>query len=182
MEVHPTWKKENTSAEKKGGVCVSLFLALPIPSHQKQWQLKYRKKNPDRLCTMHYDTGLYSAGCKEAVKHCVRDELTRINPISAGVLENQDMLIGGQFDPPPSKSHVWCPNMTNDTSLESFCALLLESANLQIWKNWIFYRKIHFYSKNVCKNKLSKKRKVIHFWKALDHAISNMQKFWQNFK
>ena len=35
---------------------------------------------------------------------------------------------GGQFDP-PSKSHVLCPNMTNDTSLESSCALLLESAN-----------------------------------------------------
>ena len=35
---------------------------------------------------------------------------------------------GGQFDPPPSKSHVLCPNMTNDTSLESSCALLLESA------------------------------------------------------
>ena len=31
---------------------------------------------------------------------------------------------GGQFDPPPSKSHVWCPNMTNDTSLESSYALL----------------------------------------------------------
>ena len=27
------------------------------------------------------------------------------NPISARVLENQDMLGGGQFDP-PSKSHV----------------------------------------------------------------------------
>ena len=24
-----------------------------------------------------------------------------LNPISAGVLENQDMLGGGQFDPPP---------------------------------------------------------------------------------
>ena len=35
------------------------------------------------------------------------------NPIPAGVLENQDMLEGGQFDPPPSKSHVLCPNMTN---------------------------------------------------------------------
>ena len=34
----------------------------------------------------------------------------------------------------PSKSHVWCPNMANDTSLESSYALLLESAkkaNLQ---------------------------------------------------
>ena len=27
-----------------------------------------------------------------------------------------------------SKSHVLCPNMTNDASLESSCALLLESA------------------------------------------------------
>ena len=57
------------------------------------------------------------------------------NPIPAGVLGNQDMLGGGsQFDP-LSKSHVLCPNMTNDTSLESSCALLLESekkfANLQ---------------------------------------------------
>ena len=51
-----------------------------------------------------------------------------VNPIPAGVLENQDMLGGGHFDPPPSKSHVLCPNMTNDTSLESSCALLLESA------------------------------------------------------
>ena len=58
---------------------------------------------------------------------------------------------GGQFDP-PSKSHVLCPNMTNDTSLESSWALLLESAKkLQICKNWIFYCKIQLYSKKVCK-------------------------------
>ena len=58
------------------------------------------------------------------------------NPIPAGVLENQDMLGGGQFDPPSSKSHVLCPNMINDTSLESSCALLLESAKyLQICEN-----------------------------------------------
>ena len=50
-----------------------------------------------------------------------------LKPVSAGVLENQDMRGGGQFEP-PSKSHVWCPNMTNDTSLESSCAQLLESA------------------------------------------------------
>ena len=31
--------------------------------------------------------------------------LLLFNPISAGVHENQDMLRGGQFDP-PSKSHV----------------------------------------------------------------------------
>ena len=45
------------------------------------------------------------------------------NPIAAEVLENQDTLGG-----PPSKSHVLCPNITNDTSLERSCALLLESA------------------------------------------------------
>ena len=43
-----------------------------------------------------------------------------------GELENQDMLGGSIW--PPSKSHVWCPNMTNDTPLESSCALPLESA------------------------------------------------------
>ena len=46
-----------------------------------------------------------------------------VNPIPAEVLENQDMRGGGQFAP-PSKSYVWCPNMTNDTSLESSYALL----------------------------------------------------------
>ena len=41
---------------------------------------------------------------------------------------------------PPSKSHVWCPNMTNDTSLENSCALLLESAKkLQICKSLFFF-------------------------------------------
>ena len=49
------------------------------------------------------------------------------NPIPAGVLENQDMMGGGNLTP-PSKSHVLCLNMTNDTSLESSYALLLESA------------------------------------------------------
>ena len=49
--------------------------------------------------------------------------MVQLNPIPAGVLENQDMLGGGQFDP-PSKSNILCPNMTNDTSLESSCALL----------------------------------------------------------
>ena len=80
------------------------------------------------------------------------------NPIPAGVFENQDMLGGGQFDP-PSKSHVLCPNMTNDTSLESSCALLLESAKkiANLHKLNIFYRKIQLYSKNVCKKKFVQK-------------------------
>ena len=50
---------------------------------------------------------------------------------------------GGQFDHPPSKSHVWCPNMTNDTSLESSCALLLESA-----KKFANFQKLNFLSQN----------------------------------
>ena len=49
-----------------------------------------------------------------------------------------------------SKSHVWSPNMTNDTSLESSCALLLESAKKMQKLN--FYRKIQLYSKNVIIN------------------------------
>ena len=59
------------------------------------------------------------------------------NPIPAGVLENQDMLGGGNL------THVLCPNMTNDTSLESSCALLLESAkkNFKFAKIEFFYRK-----------------------------------------
>ena len=65
-----------------------------------------------------------------------------LNPISVGVLENQDTLRGGQFDP-PSKSHVLCPNMTNDTSLESSCALLLESA-----KKIANLQKLNFLSQN----------------------------------
>ena len=85
--------------------------------------------------------------------------LTTFNPIPAGVLENQDTLGGGSIWPPPSKSHVWCPKMTNDTSLESSCTLLLEFAkkNLQICQNWFFFCKIQLYSKNVCKKKIVQK-------------------------
>ena len=65
------------------------------------------------------------------------------NPIPAGVLENQDTLGGGVNLTPPSKTHVLCPNMTNDTSLESSCALLLESA-----KKFANLRKLNFLSQN----------------------------------
>ena len=71
----------------------------------------------------------------------IQKQIHTINPIPAGVLENQDTLGGGQFD--PSKSHVLCPNMTNDTSLESSCALLLESA-----KKFPNLRKLNFLSQN----------------------------------
>ena len=57
--------------------------------------------------------------------------------------------------------------MTNYTSLESSCALLLESAKkFQICKNWIFYRKIQLYSKNVCKKKFVQKIKNYTFLKS----------------
>ena len=77
------------------------------------------------------------------MKKKVEKKQLSVNPISAGVLENQDMLGGGQFDLPPSKSHVWCPNMTNDTSLESSCALLLESA-----EKFANLEKLNFLSQN----------------------------------
>ena len=99
-----------------------------------------------------------------------------------GYLKTRICWGGVNLTPSPSKSHVWFPNMTNDTSFKSSCALLLESAkknaNLQKLN---FFCKIQLYSKNVCK-KNCPKTKIIHFWKALDHAISNMQKVLQNFK
>ena len=50
---------------------------------------------------------------------------------------------GGVNLNPPSKSHVLCPNMTNDTSLESSCALLLEYA-----KKFANLQKFNFLSQN----------------------------------
>ena len=47
------------------------------------------------------------------------------NPIPAGVLENQDTLGGGSNCPPPPLNPMFdVLNITNDTSLESSCALL----------------------------------------------------------
>ena len=57
---------------------------------------------------------------------------------------------------PPSKSHVWCPNMTNDTLLESFCALLLESAK-KFAKIEFFIAKSSYIVKMFGKKNLSKK-------------------------
>ena len=66
-----------------------------------------------------------------------------LNPIPAGALENPGTLGGVNLTPPPSKSHVLCPNMTNDTSLESSWTLLLESA-----KKFANLRKLNFLSQN----------------------------------
>jgi len=51
-----------------------------------------------------------------------------------GVFENKDTI---------PKSHVWCQNMTNDTSFESSYALFCKNCNFR-WK-------IQLCSKNVCK-------------------------------
>ena len=90
------------------------------------------------------------------------------NPIPAGVLENQDTLGGGQFDPSPSKSHVLCPNMTNDTSLESSCALLLEFAKkiCKFAKIEFFIAKSSYIVKMFAKNKFVQKMKNYTFLKS----------------
>ena len=72
---------------------------------------------------------------------------------------------GGQFDL-PSKSHVWCPNMTNDTSLESSYALLLESAkNFKFGKIEIFVTKSSYILKMFAKKECPKLIKYT-FWKS----------------
>ena len=72
--------------------------------------------------------------------------------------------------------------MTNNTSLESSCALLLESAkkisNLQKLN---FFVKSSYIVKMFAK-KIVQKMLNYTFLKALDHAISNMQKVLQHFK
>ena len=100
-----------------------------------------------------------------------------------GYLKTRICWGGGQTDLPPSKSHVLCPNMTNDTSLESSCALLLESAkNLHICKNWIFYRKIQLNSKNVRKQKFVQKMKNYTFLKISWPCHFKYAKIFANFK
>ena len=47
---------------------------------------------------------------------------------------------GGGGVAPPSKCHVWCPNMTNNSSLESSYSLLLESAKNTNLLNWFFFK------------------------------------------
>ena len=73
--------------------------------------------------------------------------------------------------------------MTNDTSLESWCALLLKSAK-KIFKfaKIDFYRKIQLCSKNVCKKICPKNEKLYIFEKPLTMSFQNMQNFLQNFK
>ena len=87
------------------------------------------------------------------------------NPFSAGVLENQEMLGGSQFAPPPPLNPIFDVQMTNDTSLESSFALLLESAkkNCKFAKIEFFIAKSSYIVKMFAKKNLSKERKIIYF-------------------
>ena len=98
--------------------------------------------------------------------------IVAFNPIPVGVLENQDTLGESIWPLPPSKSHVWCPNMTNDISLESSWALLF----------WIFLCKIQLYSKNVCKKKFVQKIKNYTFLKSPWPCHFKYANILQNFK
>ena len=64
----------------------------------------YKKKN----CLWVFDFYKILKMFKNIIKSANLFYYCFINPISAGVLENQDML-GGVNLTPPSKSHVWCP-------------------------------------------------------------------------
>ena len=53
----------------QSGSCIALLVSasLPPPSCQKQGKWKHRKKNPDRLCTIHNNSVSYHAGCEEKI-------------------------------------------------------------------------------------------------------------------
>ena len=104
------------------------------------------------------------------------------NPIPAGVLENQDMLGGVNLTPPSkskflSKYDKWYIIRKLLCSTFRICKKICKFAKIEF-----FIAKSSFIVKMFAKKNLSKKWQIIHFWKALDHAISNMQKFLQNFK
>ena len=60
LAVHPTWKKKKIIARNK----------------------ENGKQNLDRLCTIHYETSLYTAGCKEKIAEKTRpysEALSKMN-------------------------------------------------------------------------------------------------------
>ena len=89
IAVHPTLKKDEKIVQRRRGFSMLLlqgflYASPPPPFCQKQGKWKHRKYNTNKLCTIHYETSLNSAGCKDTrswgciLKHCVRDELTRV--------------------------------------------------------------------------------------------------------
>ena len=121
------------------------------------WKYPGRVWNKSVIPVMHL-IKIYGRTSSGYISHWIKT----VNPISAGVFENQDMRGGGQFDP-PFKSHVWFPNMTNDTSLESSCALLLESR-----KKICKFAKIEFFiAKSSYVVKIFAKKNVFKKWKKI---------------
>ena len=80
-----------------------------------------------------------------------------------GYLKTRICWGGGNLTP-PSKSNVWCPNMT--MTIYIIGKLLCSTFRIckQICKNLIFYRKIQLYSKNVCKKKICPKNEKLYIF------------------
>ena len=83
MAVHPNWKKEEYNSAGSGG---AVSPPLPLLSCQKQGKWKHRELNPEVvhhallyrfiLCRLQ-GKDCYRRDC--ILKHCVRDEVKRIN-------------------------------------------------------------------------------------------------------
>ena len=97
--------------------------------------------------------------------------LIKMRPLKLSLLGYLKIRIcwgGVNLTPPPSKSHVWFPNMTNDTSLESSCALLLKSAkNCKFSKFLFFIAKASYIVKMFAKKICPKNEKLYIFEKPL---------------
>ena len=78
-----------------------------------------------------------------------------INPIPAGVLENQDTLGRGSIWPPPPLNSMFDVQIWQ--MIHHWKALVLYFKNMQkkllICKNWVFLQNPVIYSKNACKKK-----------------------------
>jgi len=129
--VHPTWKKENNSAEKEGCVCVSLFLALPIPFQQKQWNWNIERRIllGCAPCTM---IQVYTLPAARRPWSIVSEiNLQELTLSLLGYLKTN-------FTPPLNPMfdvQIW-------QMIHHWKALVPNFRFLQICKNWIFYRKI----------------------------------------
>ena len=87
--------------------------------------------------------------------------------------ENLKITTETQIDPDPLYFLLWYKSITFDTFLESPSII----ANLKFANIQLFITKFGFLAKIVQIQKMHKMRQIIHFWKALDPANSNMQKF-----
>ena len=80
------------------------------------------QQNTDLFPFSSFNSILSSLFGRKKIKKILNQDLFETLTLSPlGYLKTR--IRWGEFDP-PSKSHVLCPNMTNDTSLESSCALI----------------------------------------------------------